>query len=236
MTRPTVAYNVPSRLPDQRTILVTGHFRGGTSMVAGILRMLGLFLGDRIERGNNEDLEFKDAPVSAIRARIRERDAAHHVWGFKYPGVFLTGAEWIDEVRNPIVVCIMRDLLACAQSEVFNRQFADELDALRSKCDHQTKLMQFLEVVKARRRPFMLISYERALQHPRDVVDSLAAFAGLDAPEETRRNAADFVTPERGHADPEANPYVSLEFVLASRLRDELRAAGRGPSSPAGRT
>ncbi len=228
MTKPTVAYNVPSRLPDQRTILVTGHFRGGTSMVAGILRMLGLFMGDRIEGGNNEDAEFKDAPANVVRARIRERNAVHDVWGFKYPGIFLTAAEWIGDVREPFVVCIVRDVLASAQSEVFRRQFDDEFQALRKKCEQQQQMMAFLELIHARRHPLLLISYERTLQYSRHVVDALASFVGVDASEEDRRAAAEYVMPERGHGTPDEPPCVPFEFVLASRLRETLRALGHG--------
>lgn len=233
MAVPTVAYHRPNTLPDQRTVVVLGHFRGGTSMVAGILRMLGLFMGDRIEPGNNEDAEFKNSPPDVIRERIRTRNAAHDVWGYKYPGVFLNGAEWIDELRNPLFVCVSRDPLASAQSEVFCRVFDDEFEALRAKVDHQRQMLEFLELVMERRHPLLLISYERALRYEEEVVDAIDRFVGLEATPEARRTAIDFVTPERGHADPEYGPCVSLEFVLARRLREvERERAGSEPVAP----
>lgn len=228
---PTVTYHHPAVLPKQRSVVTFGHFRGGTSMVAGILRMLGLFMGDRIEEGNNEDADFKDAPPDVIRARIRQRDAAHDVWGFKYPGVYENGAAWIDDLRHPFFVCVSRDPLASAQGEVFCRVFEDEFEALRVKVEHQVMILRYLEEIMARRLPLLLVSYERALQYPAELVDALGAFVGLEVPSDVRRKAIEFIVPERGHADLVTPPFVKLEFVLARRLREETRERER-----AGRT
>ncbi len=224
---PTVAYHQPAAVPDQRSIVTFGHFRGGTSMVAGILRMLGLFMGNRVEAGNNEDTEFKDAPSDVIRRRIRERNAAHDVWGFKYPGVFENGEEWIDALRNPFFVFVSRDPLASAQGEVFRRAFDDEFEALRTKVEHQVKMQALLERIMRRGDPLLLISYERALRYPRELVDALGDFVGLEVTDETRERAVGFVEPERGHADLVNPPSVKLEFVLARRLREEVRTRER---------
>ena len=44
--------------PINPTICVLGTPRSGTSMIAGLLRIMGVDMGNHVWSGNNEDLEF----------------------------------------------------------------------------------------------------------------------------------------------------------------------------------
>jgi hypothetical protein len=48
----------PGNLEPEKTLVVLGSPRGGTSMLAGLLRELGVHMGDRIDRHNHEDQAF----------------------------------------------------------------------------------------------------------------------------------------------------------------------------------
>ncbi|MGR3584027.1 MAG: hypothetical protein ACU0B8_07185, partial [Pseudooceanicola nanhaiensis] len=74
-----------SRLAPQRTFLIFGLRRGGTTSVALAARELGLYLGEQYAV-NLEDQEFREFKgVDSIRATIAARNAAHDVWGWKHP-------------------------------------------------------------------------------------------------------------------------------------------------------
>jgi len=59
-------------------IVVLGGYRGGTSMVAGVLRGLGVFMGGRMgaESGgtNHEDLDFQLQKPLIVRHLIDKRN------------------------------------------------------------------------------------------------------------------------------------------------------------------
>src|SRR5580704_5514110 len=78
-----------SRARGGRTFIVTGLHRSGTSLVASVLRQVGIFMGIQINGLVHEDeaiakmLIARDFP--ALTQLIRERDAAYGTWGFKFP-------------------------------------------------------------------------------------------------------------------------------------------------------
>jgi len=48
----------PKELGEKRTFCVLGSPRGGTSMASGLLRMLGVSMGENLDPDNNEDQDF----------------------------------------------------------------------------------------------------------------------------------------------------------------------------------
>ena len=110
-----------------RGALVFGAPRGGTSMVAGVLRLLGVDMGK------------------------------------------INGVDRLDEMRNAL------DLQLRAQT------FLAETDL-----------------------PAAIVSYEKALVRPERFIEQLAAFCGLDPSDAQRAASLDFISPERGHGDPDS--------------------------------
>ena len=76
--------NPPRRIPVRRTLVVLGVERGGTSMVAGVLRALGVPMGDRAGLNHEDPAFLKDDP-DKLRRAIRTRNKQHDMWGFKVP-------------------------------------------------------------------------------------------------------------------------------------------------------
>ena len=91
----------------QRTVIVLGVPRGGTSMVAKILSVLGVFMGDKLG-ATYEDPDFfrvmqrfgnmppwrrkwhflqRRKVLSDIQSLVAQRNVDHEVWGWKFPGV-----------------------------------------------------------------------------------------------------------------------------------------------------
>lgn len=206
MYEPTLALNVPPSAPPQRTAVVFGHYRGGTSMVAGLLRVLGVPMGEKLEGGNNEDQDFQNASARRVIELIEQRNRGHDVWGWKYPGLFANAAHFYRRLRNPYFVVILRDVLACAQGEVWRGALRDPYAALKLKHAQQTQMLGFVDQAVRDRLPVLVVSYERSLMNPSRLVDSLARFLGLAPTSEVRRAAIATIQPERGNGDPFAGP------------------------------
>lgn len=101
-------------------VVVLGHPRGGTSAIAGILRIAGVDMGEDISEITHEDLVMRglegDRLAAEIRRRNRERDGA---WGWKDPTVVgkLTRPV-LEALRTPRFLLILRDPADVADSEV----------------------------------------------------------------------------------------------------------------------
>jgi hypothetical protein len=101
------------------THIVLGCPRGGTSMIAGLLRLAGVYMGEKINENNNEDLEFiahkgiraifthperaeeKTRLLDAYRTLIAKRNRERVLWGWKDPIAIYYLKEVFDGLRNP---------------------------------------------------------------------------------------------------------------------------------------
>jgi hypothetical protein len=176
--------------PAQRTLVVMGSYRGGTSMVAGILRLLGVFMGYNLGRTNNEDLDFQEErDFSPLGPHIRRRNEALDVWGWKFPGSLGYIETILPQLRNPYFLIICRDPVAIAQREhvLGNYTFGE---ALRLATLHQFKLITFAYRTP---HPVFLISYERSLRGKGGFVKDLAAFAHLPVSGERAETISSFI-------------------------------------------
>lgn len=178
-----------------RTLVVAGLPRGGTTMVAECLTILGLPMGvPPPPQYNFEDREFmpllhmeEPGPVDlpALRSLIQSRNEAHPVWGFKLPMAINSLPVLEQELHNPHFVLVFRDVLAAASREAISVGM-DAMQAMRRGLVLQARMINFAETSSA---PCALLSYEKALQFPAIVVDVLTHWCGLPASEEQRKRA-----------------------------------------------
>lgn len=202
MDSPISLLNPRGRFPSHRTIVVLGLYRGGTSMIAGALRSLGVFFGERFDPGHNhEDLEFQGADAARIRDLVALRNQAHDVWGWKDPGSLFSFRDWRESLRNPYFVVVFRDVLAAAQTEIRTETFDDLFAALRMKHEHTTALIDAVDTATNAGDPMLLVSYERALFDRARFVRELAAGLGLRATAQDVRRIAAWINPLKGYND-----------------------------------
>lgn len=210
--------------PAQRTLVVMGSYRGGTSMVAGILRLLGVFMGYNLGRTNNEDLDFQERDAAALEPHLRRRNAELDVWGWKFPG----SLGYIDGIlpllRNPQFIVICRDPVAIAQREhaLGNYPFGE---ALRLATLHQFKL---LTLAYRTPHPVFLISYERSLRGKGGFVKDLAAFAHLPVSDERAETISSFIVSGGSGTVSSFAADRKLEDVLAFEKRHGVREISGG--------
>ena len=207
MHPPTSLLNPRSTHASQRTIVVFGLYRGGTTMVARVLRELGVFMGERMDpRGNEEDLDFQHADAARVTEVARARDAAHDLWGWKYPGAFHTIHDWYRGLRDPYFVVVFRDVLAAAQTELTSGNFDDLIQTTAMKLEHTARILEFVSRASNEGLPTLLVSYERAALDGGGVVDALCEFAGLAPTDEVRAAAAAAVDRRRGYGTADGLP------------------------------
>lgn len=222
----------PAPSDQERTIVITGTPRGGTTMVAECLGTLGLPLGVTIpatdSRFNLEDPEFhallgRESPgeidLESLRALALRRNLEHRVWGFKLPMALNSLPILERELRGARFILIFRDPIAVSSREVVAVGI-EAVDAMRRTLIWQERMIDFVESAKA---GCMLISYEKALQFPQITAGMLASWCGLEASEERLGQAA---------ATIEANRAAYLRAVRKIRDQQDSEAAGSGDGSP----
>lgn len=186
----------------EKTIIILGVARGGTSMVAGVLRQLGVFLGDKAAAPVFEDVRLAEAieakDPAASQAIASAYDSEHPVWAFKRPGL-IEHLSWAPAIfRHPIYVVIFRDVLAIANRNALSMRI-DALKSMKQSLRQYDAVRDFVSNISA---PALLISNEKALIHPMAFVTELVEWAGLEVtPEQLARAAASIVVDPPDYLD-----------------------------------
>jgi hypothetical protein len=211
-SEPLVTLRAPEAGGPARGLIVFGAPRGGTSMVAGALRILGADLGARQGDGNNEDLDMlaargelpqlhadHDGALARLRGWLAGRVAAKGVWGWKDPHGAYYAADLLSDLPAPRLLGVFRDPVACAE-RVGLLTGKDHVATVRETLKLYAAGMDLLEKASV---PSGMISYEKALVRPKRFLVSLAKFAGLEPSREQFEKALVFISPERGHGNPD---------------------------------
>jgi len=160
-----------------RTYIVFGVMRGGTSMVAGVMRGLGVYMGPDIAAENHESAAFAHQSIPEMRKAITACNELQQIWGWKNPNA----ADYVDrlwqDLRNPHLICVFRDSVSNGQG--LNRWHP--IGSIQGV--HQTLLQQQknLGLLLMRQCPSLLISYEKATRHPEQFVMELSDWVGISA-------------------------------------------------------
>lgn len=175
-----------------RTVVVLGVERGGTSMVGGILRALGISMGKRAGL-NHEDPLFLIEEHDKLQRRIRTRNKEEDVWGFKVPKASLHLPFYEDNLRNPLYVVVYRNSLSIVDSWI-QRGAGTSVDVLDRIATYHGAILDFLKVTKS---PVLLLNYERSVADDaakQQVVEELARFIGIELTEDLHARATGMMT------------------------------------------
>lgn len=140
-------------------------------------------MGDKLTPRTYEDKEFQ----TLIKARdfrgfellCRKRDAEKPKWGFKCPALRGDIQGFASLMREPRFIVTFRDPLAIALRNNLALQ-EDVMKALRKAVKGTQSMVAQISKCDA---PFLLISYEKALQFPQETVREIASFCGIDVDE-----------------------------------------------------
>lgn len=176
-----LALNTPRVSPPEKTVIVLGTARGGTTMVASVLQALGVYMGEKLGPVM-EDVTLSHAVESRDLERLREivaqYNSAYPLWGWKRPSALEFSDVWQDNFRNPYIIAIFRDPFAIANRNRIS-MLADVFQSMESSIQHLGLMVKFLRQQKC---PVLLCSYEKALASPETFVQAVDNFLALNAP------------------------------------------------------
>ena len=254
-SRPTPSTVINPRPPiGDDTIVVLGAARGGTSMVAGLLRLLNLPMGEDVNAANNEDNAFLshggDALIFAdsdrhkeregfartARAIIKKRNQDHPQWGWKDPMAIRYVADLTKALRHPRLILISRDPSAVIGRREIDRVIAGRHHEGISEGRHALVQMrdvlglygEGVELVRRKKLPCLLLAYERSLRDPLGLIEALTEFTGLPKPEDEAdlQRLIDFVQPNRNSGNIDLNiPKANTSADAPKRPQAEERLA-----------
>lgn len=178
---------------EQKTLIVFGMMRGGTTMVAGALNGLGIYMGSDIQSENQEDACFcpPNTPEQMIET-IHKRNADHDIWGWKFPNAVNYMDALLKDLRNPHVICVYRDSVANGAG-LSRWHGTDGLNAVRNNAIQQRRNIDLIIKMKC---PAALVSYEKATRWPDQFIADLGQLVGRD-PAKANFDFAGYMKPEK---------------------------------------
>jgi len=182
--------------PGPKTIVVAGVARGGTSIVAGTLANLGVFMGEQAHQPVFEDMRLagmlEAADWAGVLNTIATYNEGHQTWGFKRPSVLSKLAPLHPLLRNPVYLFIFRDIMATANRDAISMK-AELLPGMRRA---QQAVSQMLDFIEGNDVSGLLLSAEKVVVRKGEFVDRLVAYLGLEEQitAQARQRAKDFIT------------------------------------------
>lgn len=175
--RPKTSSRVSGTNVLQRTYIVGGNFRGGTTAIAKMFISSGIFMGENLS-GNLEDPEFQFASPRLIRKLAAQRNQLHDLWGWKFPLSFEKLPRTLKHLRSPHVVLVYRDPYAVALSE--HLRVGQNLCQMLFRTSKINQNMSKFYRNYHRETPIHLVSYEHLLTRTEETAAALFDFAGLN--------------------------------------------------------
>jgi len=168
-----------------RTVVCFGTPRGGTSMVAGAIAGLGVPMGRDLPV-NIEDPDFNAdyTPktfrdfVAGLPQVVAARNGEHDLWGWKYPLAARYLGDIAGHLRHPFLVVVARDPVPASLRQLKGGQ-GTPMEALRARVRMEARNMELVEKLQV---PTLVVSYERAVNHPVEFLQELAGFLRVDLP------------------------------------------------------
>lgn len=178
------------------TIVVLGCKRGGTSLVAGVLRKLGVFMGQNMSpHGGHEDTEISQKEVPEIIEMIHKRSKEFDTWGWKDPDCIDYIHYLIEYLKDPVFLVVFRDPMATAMSEAGRQQGKPLSVCLWEAKIAIKKLVDFALQMRTKGYHVLALSHEKAIVNPEEYVKQLARMLNL----KFNQDAVDFINPAKGY-------------------------------------
>jgi hypothetical protein len=179
-----------------KTVIVLGVPRGGTSMVAGILSKLGVFMGEAENLAPfYENVELgqilKVGDKTKITEIIDHNNSTYIIWGTKIlPQRFIRWWLYRSLFSQVAYVVVFRDILATAK----RRSISMNGGLLKEMFKAAFINLGLLTLISFTKKPVLLLSYEKALLFPEEIVADLSTFLNIND-ESKQEEAIEFIKP-----------------------------------------
>lgn len=198
---------------ENKTLIVVGIARGGTSLIEGTLHHLGVFCGDGSRPPVFEDVRLADAfeknDIDEANKIINEYNDRYNVWSFKRPAAIDYIQKLHTMCQNPIYLFIFKDIFAVSNRNSISMK-TDLLSGLKGAYNGYGKVIKFISDNDFNG---FFFSYEKIMANKEPFVDVLIDIIGKDrVTSEEKDSALNFIEP---------NP---KDYLNASRI---TRGKGR---------
>src|SRR5262249_48795734 len=171
-----------------------GFGRGGTSALAGVLRILGVAMPKTVHPLKHEwsPVVYASAGIDRdnTRRRIEEMNREHPIWGWKSPRDVFGVSQFETMLRNPHYIVIFRNIFdVCASTK---RYEGLSFEALMP--DVAASFSEIAHFIGTSMSPLALASFEQLTADPESTIGPIAGWLGLAPGDETVRCAAQFVS------------------------------------------
>jgi hypothetical protein len=172
---------------------VCGTPFSGTSLVAGTLRHLGVYMGKEFtHEGVHQDVEFSTLRTHKERlATLRKQDAEFFSWGFKSVDMRHWIPDLLPYIRDPVFLFCSRGLAESMESKspYTQGQMAD----LNSHLAEEAFWCNFFLTNAV---PWCVLKYKT---DPEILLDWILEFTGIDATDRQMHKALKFNDPIKGY-------------------------------------
>lgn len=176
-------------------IVVVGVARGGTSMIAGSMAHLGIFMGNKSSPPVFEDVQlsklFEDRDFVGVKKLVNQYNERYGLWGWKRP----SSINYLDEVHfllnSPRYIFVYKDIMSIAQRNAIS-MLSELISGMQSPIDGYKKTLDFILKNKPRA---MLVSYEKVMSDPFNFLKELKNFSGINPSEVNFNSAIEFISP-----------------------------------------
>lgn len=201
---------------DEKTIVVVGLARSGTSIIAGALSHLGVFMGNRAMPPVFEDMNLSSAIENkdhdSVRQVIDTYNSSYQLWGYKRPASLKSLSFLHTYFRNPYYIVIFRDIFSIANRNRISIQ-ADALNDMSVSLKMYETIIEFLKREEPRA---LLAAFDKALNNKEELIQHLISFCGLNPDSEAIQAAIRFVSP---------NPKDYLDASRTTKTRGRIEKA-----------
>jgi hypothetical protein len=208
-----------------RTVAVFGPGRGGTSLIAGCLRGLGVCMGITSHAYKHEwspIVRKGDGGIDRIQTHriIQNMNENHLPWGWKFPSDVFHIEEITALLRHPGFIVVTRDLTEIALSSLTRQNVPVEL----SMYETATVFQYIASRIRFWPWPILIVPFAEALREPNALVEILCGFLQINPEEAKRKQAAGFVQPlTRGYRPFDVQPDQLHDFSPPADNLDDSR-------------
>lgn len=184
--------------PDEnRTVVVMGISRSGTSMTALVLDALGVFMGSEKKDASFEDHEVfgaleKNSNTDLFKELVQERNKKYTTWGWKRPDAITYVNKFEPLISRPHYIIMFRDHLAISMRNMI----ANDTDAVTNLDIAQKRFNKIINFIKSTKHPLLLVSYEKAIQNPETFIENLIRFLQINPLTESKKKALQIIQPD----------------------------------------
>lgn len=171
-----------------KTVVVLGAEHDGTSMVAGMLRVLGVDMGEG-EGGKYEHLSFLTDDRDKLLSQIKTNNERKGLWGFKATNAFQMMGFYDEHLSNPHYILVFKNFGSTVEG-CSNYVENDSMQSVLYAMEYYDLVLGFL---KGKGRPLVFAGYERVCDFPEVFFRQLADFLDLDVAESAILSAAPVV-------------------------------------------